>query len=177
MVSAKTRTAYRLDVSARGKALTATEREKLARPYLPRPLDLPNSKTPTENREGARDKEGPRATPLRTFVKNRVYLLLYQLIHLLFGIYIRFRQIHHASVDRILAILYYHHRTPALIQKDVKNLCRIPEHLSVILTFGDQTDGGLESLLDDVAELCAWCASAGIPLLNVYEKSGLDNRP
>lgn len=73
-----------------------------------------------------------------------------------------------------MAILYYHHRTPELIQKDVKGLSRLPEHLSVILKLEDGGRGGagLEALVDEVAEIAAWCACAGIPTLSVYEQTG-----
>lgn len=76
--------------------------------------------------------------------------------------------------DRILAILYYHHRTPELIQKDVKGLSRLPKHLSVILKLEDGGKGGagLEALVDEVAEISAWCACVGIPMLSVYEQTG-----
>lgn len=43
----------------------------------------------------------------------------------------------------------------------------------MILKFKSEEDGGLEALIDEVAELSAWSASAGIPLLSVYEKSGI----
>ena len=37
-----------------------------------------------------------------------------------------------------------------------------------------QTGGGagLEALLDEVAEVAAWCACVGIPVLSVYERTG-----
>ena len=40
----------------------------------------------------------------------------------------------------------------------------------------DQNDrvGGLDTLIDDVAEIACWCASAGIPMLSVYERTGWD---
>lgn len=76
--------------------------------------------------------------------------------------------------DRILAILYYHHRTPELIQKDVKGLSRLPEHLSVILKLENGGKGGaeLEALVDEVAEIAAWCACVKIPMLSIYEQTG-----
>ena len=79
--------------------------------------------------------------------------------------------------DRILAILYYHHRTPELIQKDVRGLSRLPEHLSVMLKLEDGGRGGaaLEALVDELAEIAAWCACVGIPTLSVYEKTGKVN--
>ena len=81
---------------------------------------------------------------------------------------------YHAVKDRIFAILYYHHRTPELIQKDVKGLSRLPKHLSVILKLEDGGRGGagLEALVDEVAEISAWCACVGILKLSVYEQTG-----
>jgi hypothetical protein len=78
--------------------------------------------------------------------------------------------------DRIYSVLYYHHRTPELIERDVKGLSRLPEHLSVILTLEDDGRRGgaeLERLVNNVADISAWCACAGIPLLSVYEKTGM----
>ncbi len=61
-----------------------------------------------------------------------------------------------------------------MIQKDVKGLKRLPEHLSVILKVeeGGRGDAGLDALMDEVAEVSAWCACAGIPMLSIYEKTG-----
>jgi dehydrodolichyl diphosphate syntase complex subunit NUS1 len=164
MVSEKATLLYRHDVKARGQALTPQQREELVRPYLPK-LNKPKSSSYSSQ------KKPPRRKPVRTFLKSQIHLLLYHLIHLVFSIYIRIKQTYHAIADRILAILYYHHRTPELIQKDVKGLSRLPEHLSVILTLDDER-GGLEGLMDEVSELSAWCASAGIPVLSVYERTG-----
>ena len=72
-------------------------------------------------------------------------------------------------------MLYYHHRTPELIKKDVKGLVRLPEHLSVVLHLEDEAGGGagLDGLVDEVAEVAAWCASAGIGMLSIYERTGM----
>ena len=96
-------------------------------------------------------------------------------MHTLFSVYIRIRQIYHALLDRVFAVLYYHHRAPELIRQDVKNLNRIPEHLSVLLELkGEERDtAGLETLMDEVAEIAAWCSCVGIPMLSVYEKTGM----
>lgn len=81
---------------------------------------------------------------------------------------------YHAVKDQIFAVLYYHHRTPELIQKDVKGLKRKPEHLSVVLKLEDEghVGAGLEALVDEAAEIAAWCACAGIPMLSIYEPTG-----
>jgi dehydrodolichyl diphosphate syntase complex subunit NUS1 len=165
---------YRRDVSARGSTLSAQEREKLIKPYLPTPprSSSPNTQ-PNGRSNGVKAKRKAHRKRVRPFVKNKLHVLLYFLIHLIFGIYIRLRQIYHATIDRVVAIVYYHHRTPEYIQKDVKDLSRLPGHLSVLLTLKTEEDGGLEALLDEVAELCAWTAAVGIPVLSVYEKSGV----
>merc|ERR1711964_908129 len=51
----------------------------------------------------------------------------------------------------------------------------LPKHLSVILKLEDGGRGGagLEALVDEVAELSAWCACVGIPMLSIYEKTGI----
>lgn len=74
--------------------------------------------------------------------------------------------------------MYYHHHTPELIERDVKGLSRLPKHLSVILSLEDNGRGGaeLERLVSEAAEIAAWCASAGIPRLSIYEKTGEDIR-
>jgi dehydrodolichyl diphosphate syntase complex subunit NUS1 len=96
-------------------------------------------------------------------------------VHAIFSLYIRLRQAYHALKDRIIAVLYYHHRTPELIQKDVKGLSRLPKHISVILKLedGGRSGAGLEALVDEVAEISAWCACVGIPTLSVYESTGI----
>jgi dehydrodolichyl diphosphate syntase complex subunit NUS1 len=153
--------------------LSIEEREKLVKARIPPAPEPTISTAPSSRRNGAQKGRRRRPKAIRSFLKSQLHLLIYFAVHLIFGIYMRLRQMYHAVLDRVLALLYYHHRTPELIQKDVKNLSRLPEHLSVILTLkGDEDGGGLEALMEDVAELSAWCASAGIPLLSVYEKSG-----
>ncbi|KIW19707.1 hypothetical protein PV08_00281 [Exophiala spinifera] len=164
---------YRKDVASGGRLLSAAEREKLLQPYLP-PVPAPSSRmdsitSTTAPRHASRGHK----RRIRPFLKTKIHTLLFFLIQLFFGMYIRLRQIYHATLDRGLAIRHYHHRTPEYIQRDVKNLDRLPRHLSVILKYKSEEDGGLEALVDEVAELSAWSASAGIPLLSIYEKSGI----
>ncbi|ERF70249.1 hypothetical protein EPUS_00437 [Endocarpon pusillum Z07020] len=173
MVYSKDTELYRRDVKSRGREFTAEEREKLVKPYLPPVPELLAPSKVSSRHSGVRKVKRRRQKPIRSFLKSKLHVLLYFAVHLVFGIYLRLRQTYHAVIDRVLALLYYHHRTPELIQKDVKNLSRLPEHLSVVLTLKGEEDGGLESLMEDVAELSAWCASIGIPLLSIYERSGI----
>lgn len=162
MVSHRDQELFREDIRNR-RRLSATERESLLRPYLPDPADLPQRKN--------RKVSTSRKAPVRTFFKSQIHQLTYTIIHIFFGIAVRLIQTYHAVVDRIFAIVYYHHRTPELIRKDVKGLKRLPEHLSVILSLRKEDDA-LAELMDEVAELAAWSTASGIPTLSVYEKTG-----
>jgi dehydrodolichyl diphosphate syntase complex subunit NUS1 len=166
MVLSKEAAVYRKDAEKQGKLLTPQQREELLKPYLPAPLNASSS------------PKRPKTKPVRTFAKTQLYIITYALIHAFFSLYIRIRQLYHAILSRILATLYYHHRTPELIRKDVRNLARLPQHLSVILDLNvaERGGAGLDVLLDDVAEIAAWCACVGIPLLSVYEKTGILKR-
>ena len=157
---------YRQDARRKGAFLSARQREEMLNPYLP---VAPPSKS---------QAPVPRSRvlqPIQTFLKQQLHLLMFTIIHTLFSIYIRIRKIYHALLDRVFAVLYYHHRAPELIRQDVKNLSRIPEHLSVLLELKGEERGtaGLEALMDEVAEIAAWCSCVGIPMLSVYEKTGM----
>ena len=153
---------YRHDARSGHKFLTPKQRELLLMPYLPRP---PKAQ-PTAQRKSHR---------VRGFLKLQLHLLVYFFIHLFFSIYVRIRQTHHVVFDKILAILYYHHRAPELIKQDVKGLTRLPEHLSIILELKaeDRGQASIEGLMDELAEISAWCACVGISMLSVYERTGL----
>ncbi|KAK4939904.1 hypothetical protein LTR10_019863 [Elasticomyces elasticus] len=167
-------TTYRRDVASGGRALTVAEREKLLQQYLPSAPTQDSSNTkPRSSTSAASQKPRGHKRRVRPYLKAKLHFLIFFLIQFIFGVYVRLRQFYHGILDRLLAIRHYHHRTPEYIQRDVKSLDRIPEHLSVILKFKSEEDGGLEALLDEVAELSAWSACAGIPLLSVYEKSGI----
>lgn len=171
MVGLRQAQAFHTNTDPKGQPLSPTEREKLLKPYLP---PQPNKAT-RQNRAPSND--GPRfhhRQRVRPAMRQLIHLLLFNIVHIVFSIYVRLRQIYHALYDRVCAILYYHHRTPELIRKDVRPLSRVPQHLSVILDM--PPEGGkkdtLETLLNDACELAAWSASAGIPMLSIYEKSG-----
>ncbi|KAK2741777.1 hypothetical protein FQN57_005521 [Myotisia sp. PD_48] len=142
--------------------LSPSEREKFIQPYLPPPRSI---------KSGSRSHTQKSSQPIRNFIKSKLHYLLYFIIHIFFSIYVRCTQSYYAAVDRIQAILYYHHRTPELIRKDVKGLSQLPEHLSAILKLRTDDDA-VDILMDEVAELAAWSACAGIPTLSIYEKTG-----
>jgi dehydrodolichyl diphosphate syntase complex subunit NUS1 len=197
--------AFHRNTTATGKDLDAQDREKLLKRLLPDPrsddMSVPQ-KVPQKASQQSTYKPQPypkkaiqkattsnaarkqkaiaraRAKPIRNLIKNQLSILLFTLIQFFFGLYVRSRIAYHGVSERILAILYYHHRTPELIRKDVRHLSKLPQHLSVVLTLSpeDANSTGLEKLLNDVAEISAWCASAGIPALSIYERTGILKR-
>ncbi|KAM7222251.1 putative undecaprenyl pyrophosphate protein [Rhypophila decipiens] len=161
--------AYRRDAKLGGKLLTPEDRIRIAKPYLP----PPRTSIPVDaNSRGKKPRFGVRA---RGFLKKQFHMLVFVLIHTFFSLYLKFRHGYHAIQNRFYSIFRYHHRDPSLIQSDVKRFRKLPKHLSVVLTLeNDGTGGaGLERLINEAAEIAAWCASAGIPQLSIYEKTGI----
>lgn len=135
------------------------------KPYLP----------PTKQDLGREERAQSRRITfgVRNFLKTQLHILTFTIIHAIFSIYIHTRQAYHAIRDRTYSIFFYHHRDPAMIQNDVKRLSKVPKVLSVILRVEDGKGGTeLERLVNEVAEVSAWCTSAGIPAVNIYEKTG-----
>lgn len=174
-----------------GSLLTPQEREDLLRPYLPPPRDdapatgitaplRPRASAyPSKQRKAAFNRW--RRPHLRTLFAHAVHLLLFHTIHFFFTLYIYTRQLYHALYAQLFAVLYYHHRSPELIQKDIRALSRLPKHLSIIVDLKSDVDveadgkppEGLERLIKDVSEVSAWCMCAGIEMLSVYERTGM----
>nr|POF26114.1 dehydrodolichyl diphosphate synthase complex subunit nus1 [Quercus suber] len=163
--------AFRNDTDNQGNALSAADREKLLEPYLPK-------HTPQHKRDASNGTTGIQfhhTQRVRPALKHILYNLIFTVIHVLFSIYIRYRQLYRAIKDRIFALLCYHHRTPELIRRDMQGLSKMPNHLSVMLDAAQS--GGkksrIDSLVSDACEVVAWTACAGIPMLSIYERSGL----
>jgi dehydrodolichyl diphosphate syntase complex subunit NUS1 len=176
MTTLAERHAFHTNKAADGHELSIKEREQLLRPYLPAVRAQKSSK-PTKSSMADSSSSSPkpqRRRVVRPFVKDQLQFFLFTVLHFFFSLYIRLRMAYHAIRDRGYAISYYHHRTPEYIQRDTRNLKRLPKHLSVILDLDESERNplGLERLLNDVGEIAAWCVSAGIPALSVYEKSG-----
>lgn len=137
------------------KSVEALERERLVLRHLPEPEDAA--------------EQGP----IRAFLWTQLYRFVLLAIQTLFSLYLRVRWLYNTVLNRAFSVLYYHHRTPQLIQKDVRELRergKFPKHVSVILDLGSD---GLDKLIEDVSEISCWCASAGIPQLSVYERTGM----
>ena len=168
MVASHETEVYRQDARSKGAYLSPKQREELLNPYLP---------APPPSRSKAAIPRRRVLQPIQAFLKLQLHMLIFTVIHMLFSIYIRTRQIYHVLLDRVFALLYYHHRAPELIRQDVKNLSRLPEHLSVLLELKGEERGtaSLEVLMDELAEIAAWCSCVGIPMLSVYEKTGMNH--
>ena len=158
-------------MDANGQPLSAAEREKLLKPYLP---STPKKRSPQPSPNRRAIPKYQHKQRVRPAIRHLLHVLLFTIIHTCFSVYIRVRKAYHTIADRLLGVLYYHHRTPELIQKDVKRLSKVPKHLSVILELpaGGGKRDGLDGLMSDACEIAAWSASAGVPMLSIYERTG-----
>ena len=159
-----------------GKQLSAHEREQLLKPFLPpapiEPASLKTPKSPTRPQRSAAPPK-PKPTPLRSLL----HVLLHAAISFVFSIFFRFRRSWRLFSYKVRGLVRHHHHTPEWIVNDVKNVAQLPKHISVVLEHHDhdedQGTAGLEGLVQDACEIAAWSASAGIPLLSIYERTGM----
>ncbi|KAF3046499.1 hypothetical protein E8E12_010303 [Didymella heteroderae] len=157
-----------------GKQLTPKQREELMKPFLP---SEPTSSSDRETKKAAATRRRKPTSKKRTGpIKAFIYFFVYHIIALLYSIYFRFRRAYRLVRGKVVELLKYHHRTPEFIAHDVKTLQKLPKHLSVVVDYQEddehQGNAGLEGLVNDVCEIAAWTASAGIPFLSVYERTG-----
>ena len=168
--------AFHTDRDSDGRPLSAADRERLLKPYLPPTPSDQSSRSPSPAPTSqVRSKRSGRPRRVRPALRHGIYLLLFTVIHAIFSVYVRVRQVYRAIVDRILAVVYYHHRTPEFIQRDVKSLSKVPRHLSVILELREDGGGSgdrLETLVNEACEVAAWSACAGVSMLSIYERTG-----
>lgn len=169
----------------RRKQLSPSEREELIKPFLPSDSDslsdsskLSAAKARVKADAKARARSRAKSSAPKRYgpIKTTLHFLIYHTIALLFSVFFRFRRAYRLVRGKIVELLKYHHRTPEFIAHDVKNLEKMPKHLSVIVDYQEddehQGTAGLEGLVNDVCEIAAWAASAGIPFLSVYERTG-----
>lgn len=83
--------------------------------------------------------------------------------------------VYHKACLRFYSMAYYPNKTPQVIRDDVVKLSKIPKRVSCIVNLraDDDENGGIEGLVADISELAAWCLSAGIPSLTIYEYNGV----
>jgi dehydrodolichyl diphosphate syntase complex subunit NUS1 len=157
--------------------LSVEQREELLKPFLPAPSTLAN--TPTSSLRTRRRTQTPakKHGPFKTLL----FFATYHFIALCFSVLFRFRRSYRLFYTKLISLLRYHHRTPEFIAGDVAHLQKMPKHLSVIVELNEddeqQGNAGLEGLVNDVCEIAAWAASAKIPFLSVYERSGTSFYP
>jgi dehydrodolichyl diphosphate syntase complex subunit NUS1 len=163
--------------SRAGDMTSANEREQLLKQFLP---ETPPSASPLPSRAPSRRpsknrSRTPRKKPIRTALRHSIHVFLFTAIQFFFGVYLRLRMAWRAVKYRIISGFLYHHRTPELIRSDTRSFQRKPHHLSVILHLNPEEDRkrSIQRLVNEVGELTAWCAAAGIPILSVYEKTGM----
>ncbi|OWY43731.1 Undecaprenyl diphosphate synthase [Alternaria alternata] len=163
----------------RSKQLSVEQREELLKPFLP--SEPSDSEKEAQRKKALRDRRQRAAQqsrkPLVGPIKTFLHLAVYHVVALLFSVFFRFRRAYRLVRGKVVSLLKYHHRTPEFIAHDVKDLEKLPKHLSVIVDYqeddGSQGTAGLEGLVNDVCEIAAWAASAGIPFLSVYERTGV----
>lgn len=142
---------------------------------LPFQEHLPDGPPEDTQREWRDDDIPPKGRfGLRRALRSKLHLAVYMILHAFFSLYIRIRQAWHLVCYHVSSILFYHHRTPEYIERDVVALKRKPKHLSVILKreAGGRHGAELERLVAEAAEVAVWCVCAKIPVLTVYERTG-----
>jgi dehydrodolichyl diphosphate syntase complex subunit NUS1 len=159
-----------------GKRLTPQQREALLKPRLPPPpTSAPSSSSRTGSKRG--NIRNTRIHKLKTGpIRSVLHFILYQTIAFLFSVFFRFRRSWRLFWYKVRGVMGHHHRSPEWIVNDVRNTEQLPKHVSVVLDYSEDDDdqgaAGLEGLLNDVCEIAAWSASAGIPLVSIYERTG-----
>lgn len=169
----QTTTLLQKDLDARGQLLAAEERERIFTSLGPRA----RSQNDDGHVASHLSSTSLREKPIREFLARCVHTLLYNLIHTFYSFLSILRLAYAIIVQRILAMRHRHHRTPAVIQRDIGKLSKVPRHLSIILDgSGAAQDGAaMVKLMNDVCECAAWAACAGIQVLSIYERHGKIN--
>ncbi|GBL49383.1 hypothetical protein ACI3LY_005126 [Candidozyma auris] len=114
------------------------------------------------------------ATKLVSWAQYHVNHMILLTVFFLMSIIRNFEYMYHKLYLRLLSITYYPNKSPVVIRNDVNNLAKIPKHISCLICMRSEDDenGGIEGAVSDIAELAAWCLSAGIPKLTIYEETG-----
>lgn len=107
------------------------------------------------------------------YMKHTILLAVFFLMSIIRN----FQFVYNKACLRFYSMAYYPNKTPQVIRDDVLKLNKIPKHISCIINLraDEEENGGLEGLIADISELAAWCLSAGIPCLTIYEYNGALN--
>ncbi|UKZ73125.1 hypothetical protein TrVFT333_000766 [Trichoderma virens FT-333] len=169
-MSVKDTKAYRADEQQGHHLLTEAQRQAIFKASLPSPND---GQAAVNNKAGQSQRRS--RLGVRRFLKNQIFVFVFAVMHGIFSLYIKSRQTWHGVAYQISSILYYHHATPQYIRRDIMGLSKKPKHLSAILkTEGKhRAKNDIDRLIEETAELATWCACAEIPMLSIYEKSGV----
>lgn len=107
-------------------------------------------------------------------VQDHFFIATFELLYLVVSFYEFLKLSYHLLHLRWLNLTFRSKRTPELVSKDVSSLPKIPRHIAAILQLKeDKVGGGLDGLLEESAQLAAWCMGAGIPALTIYERHGV----
>lgn len=108
---------------------------------------------------------------------NYINHLILLMIFFLMSIYKNWVFVYRRIRLKLLNLAYYPNKSPHIIRDDVNKLSKIPKKITCILNFKDEEEenGGIDGLFNDISELVAWCISAGILELSIYEFNGIIN--
>lgn len=147
----------------------------MLKPFLP--AEPANGSSPARPEVKLSQRTAPQQKPKAGRIRTLLHVLIYSTISFIFSIFFRFRRSWRLFSYQVRGVLRHHHHTPEWIVNDVKNVEQLPKHISVILDHREddeeQGNAGLEGLVQDACEIAAWTTSAGIPLLSIYERTGL----
>ncbi|KAK9234009.1 Decaprenyl diphosphate synthase-like protein [Lipomyces kononenkoae] len=102
-----------------------------------------------------------------------IYHTVLVFLHIILSIYLLFARQYYRAKNSFLAFLYHHHRTPQLIAQDIKGLVKTPQHVGIILNYKENEEGGgIEGLMEQVADVVSWSIGACVKNLTVYERTG-----
>lgn len=114
--------------------------------------------------------EKPRGNPLSYHLRHVILLGIFFLMSILRN----FQYVYNKFWLRVFSMTYYPNKSPQVIRDDVCKLGKLPKRVSCIVNLrsDDDENGGSEGVMGDISELAAWCLSAGIPSLTIYEYNG-----
>ncbi|KAK9458521.1 Decaprenyl diphosphate synthase-like protein [Lipomyces oligophaga] len=106
-------------------------------------------------------------------LRFQIFHAVLVVLHLLVAIQDSLARHYYTAKNGLLAFLYHHHRTPQLIAQDMHGLAKTPTNVAIILTFRPSEEGGgIQGLMEQVADVVSWSLGSSIKALTVYESSG-----